>query len=280
MFFVETTQNMGVLGTEREVTMKAIILAAGQGTRLAPYTNDRPKCLVEYNQKPILSYILDALNQCNVVNITIVGGYKSDVLQDYIHNKNICYAENRHYASTNMVETLFCALNQDECDDDIIISYADIIYQPAILRKLIDCEADLSVVIDRDWLDLWQCRMDDPLCDAETLKLDKEGYILELGKKPLSYADIEGQYIGLIKIKKSMLRAIIKFYDGLPRNSLYDGQNFQNMYMTSFLQLIINNVEKIKAVPIHGGWLEIDTVSDLNAYNKHSGNTCEFITQV
>ena len=71
--------------------------------------------------------------------------------------------------------------------------------------------------------------MENPLDDAETLKIYK-GNIIEIGKKTNTYKDIEGQYIGLIKISKKILKKIIKFYDNLDRNSLYDGKNFDNMY--------------------------------------------------
>ena len=56
--------------------MKMIIVAAGQGTRLRPLTNNKPKCMVEYNNKPIIDYILDAASECNIKDIAIVNGYK------------------------------------------------------------------------------------------------------------------------------------------------------------------------------------------------------------
>ena len=68
--------------------------------------------------------------------------------------------------------------------------------------------------------------MENPLDDAETLKIDDHGNIKELGKKAFSYNEIEGQYIGMIKIKKSMLNPFIKFYNQLDIQSNYDGKKF------------------------------------------------------
>ena len=105
--------------------------------------------------------------------------------------------------------------------------------------------------------------MENPLDDAETMKLHQDLSITELGKRADSYDDIEGQYIGLIKISRRAISSVKNYYHSLDNNALYDGQSFDNMYMTSFLQLIINNLMPINAVLIEGGWLEVDSKDDL-----------------
>lgn len=110
--------------------------------------------------------------------------------------------------------------------------------------------------------------MENPLTDAETMKIDESNNILELGKKPKNINEIQGQYIGLIKISKNILPKVIDFYENLDKNKIYDGKNFDNMYMTSFIQLIIDNLFKAKAELIEGGWLEIDSLQDLDNYTK------------
>ena len=60
--------------------MKSIILAAGQGTRLAPYTNDRPKCMVEIDGKPMLSYVIENMRSVGIEDINIVTGYKKELI--------------------------------------------------------------------------------------------------------------------------------------------------------------------------------------------------------
>ncbi|WP_295052854.1 phosphocholine cytidylyltransferase family protein [Sulfuricurvum sp.] len=240
--------------------MKMIILAAGQGTRLRPFTNDRPKCMVEYNNKPIIDYILETAKACNLRNIAVVNGYKREVLEKYLKGQECTFFTNMDFDRTNMVSTLFCA--KEFMNDDLIISYADIIYKQEILEQLINSKEEFSVVVDKDWKELWSLRMENPLDDAETLKL-KDGNIIELGKKPKNYEEIEGQYIGLIKISKNTLSKIIDYYDSLDKTELYDGKDYNNMYMTSFIQMVIDNLMNVKPVFIHGGWVEIDTVDDL-----------------
>jgi L-glutamine-phosphate cytidylyltransferase len=240
--------------------MKAIIVAAGQGTRLRPLTDTKPKCMVEYQGKAIIDSILETMVTCKISDIAIVNGYKKEVLETYLDNKNVTFFTNHAYATTNMVSTLFCA--KTFMDDDLIISYADIVYDAKVLEKLISSQGALSVVVDRRWRELWAQRMENPLEDAETLKI-VDGHIVELGKKPHSYEEIQGQYIGLIKISKGALKKVISFYESLDKNALYDGKDFNTMYMTSFIQLIIDHLMNVEPVFIDGGWVEVDCMSDL-----------------
>ena len=240
--------------------MKVIMLAAGQGTRLRPLTDTKPKCMVEYNGKAIIDYILETMKHCNLFDVAIVNGYKKDVLTNYLKDEKLTFYHNKNFDKTNMVSTLFCA--EEFMDDDIIISYADIVYKEEVLQSLIDSDTDISVVVDKKWKELWSQRMDNPLEDAETLKIE-DNKIVELGKKPNSYDDIEGQYIGLIKISKKILPKIIEYYKSLDRESIYDGKDYDNMYMTSFIQMIIDNLNDVTPVFINGGWTEIDAIDDL-----------------
>jgi len=242
-----------------------IIVSAGQGTRLRPLTNNKPKCMVEYNGKPIIDYILDAAEYCHIKDISIVNGYKKDMLESHLKDRGCTFFTNKEFYKTNMVYTLFNA--KEFMSGDIIISYADIVYRPKILERLMASNADFSVVVDKDWKELWSLRMESPLEDAETLKI-QDGHIIELGKKPNSYNEIEGQYIGLIKISKFALPKFIKFYENLDKAKNYDGKDYNNMYMTSLIQMIIDNVMDVTPVFINGGWIEIDSTEDIKAYNE------------
>ena len=246
--------------------MKAIFLAAGEGTRLRPLTDELPKCMIPYRGKPLLGYGIDAMQAIGITDIVVVRGYRSEKI-DF---KNVRYIENPEYSKTNMVETLFCA--RAEFDEDLLISYTDIVYRPQVAASLMSAPVDIGVVIDKDWKSLWKLRMTDPLKDAETLKIDSNGLIKEIGKKPNGYDEIEGQYLGIIKFSKNILPKIIGIYDNLNRDSEYDGQNFSNMYMTSFIQGLIDAGFPVTAVPIHGGWIEIDSIQDLRVYESVQKN--------
>ena len=242
--------------------MKVIILAAGQGTRLRPLTDDKPKCMVNVFGKDIISYQLNAFKRNQIDNVVVVKGYKAEVL----NYPNITYYYNEKYDTTNMVYSLFTA--EAEFNDDIIISYGDIIYSDKVLQTLLNDQHDFAMTIDLDWFNLWSARMENPLEDAETLKLNEKGEITELGKKPKSLEDISGQFMGLIKIKKDKLKEIQQFYHSLDKESHYDGKSFEQMFSTSFFQLLIDNGMSIHAVKVNGGWIEIDCQSDIELFPK------------
>lgn len=235
--------------------MKGIILAAGEGKRLQPYTFDRPKCLVCYQGYPIIDYILSSFAATGITDVSVVTGYRSEL----VRRPGLTEYHNPEYKTTNMVRSLFCA--REKMIDDVVISYGDIVYRLDVLEKLVLSENDFSVVVDSDWRSLWEARMDNPLEDAETLKIDAQGFIKEIGKRASAYSDIEAQYIGLIRIKGDALTQFLTFYDKMVESS---PESVQDMYMTDFIQLMIDNHTLVKALQIEGGWTEIDRPSDLD----------------
>lgn len=244
--------------------MKAIILAAGQGTRLRPHTDDKPKCMVELAGKPLLHRQLEALRSVGIEQILLVGGYRADRLDA----KGVELATNPRYAETNMVSTLFCAEDWMSPGEDLLIAYGDIVYEPRVVQSLIDVDAPIAISVDRQWQKLWESRMDDPLSDAETLKLADGDHIVELGKKPLSLDDIQGQYMGLIKVRGDSVQAFRDAWHRLDRKGVYDGKDFDNMFMTSFIQNLIDTGHDVRAAFTDNGWIEVDTVEDLAHYES------------
>ena len=246
--------------------MKLIILAAGEGNRLRPYTNEIPKCMVTLAGSSLLSHQLSSIKKCKISpnKIALVGGYKIDALK----NLNIKIFKNLNYSKTNMVTTLFCARDFMSPDEDLIISYGDIVYEEKVLNSVMEGKEEINIVADKEWERLWRLRMSNPLKDAETFIMDENFYIKELGKKPVSLSQIQAQYIGLIKIRKDMVSKFIDVYDQMDRLISYDGNKFDKMYMTSFIQYLIDSKWKVKATLINNGWLEVDTIEDLKSYEK------------
>lgn len=240
--------------------MKAIILAAGQGTRLRPYTNDRPKCMVPLQGRPLIEHQLGVLRGAGITDLHVMAGYLADRLNPPGVTKHI----NPAFATTNMVATLFCAVELLTGDEDILLAYGDIVYEPRVLEAMMATDAPIALGVDLEWRAYWQARMDDPLSDAETLKLTDGNRITELGKKPQSYDDIMGQYMGLIKIRADHVKAFVAAWEALDRSALYDGKDVDNMFMTSFLQHLIDAGWDARAAFTRNGWLEVDAPEDLN----------------
>ena len=161
-----------------------------------------------------------------------------------------------------MTYSLFCAKTFFE-NQDIIISYSDIIYNYDCIASLMQNNDDFAIMIDKNWLSLWKKRFTDVLSDAESLKI-KDGYIIELGKKVHNINEIQGQYMGLFKFSKNFSKNVIEIWHSL--NKIYNEQTYKNMYMTSFLQYLIDANYPAKAIFTPSTWLEIDNKSDLDQY--------------
>ena len=215
--------------------------------------------------KPLLHRQMAAMAACGVSNgITVIGGYRSDDL-DTLGGDLVL---NPEYATTNMVRTLFCAREKMKPGEDLLISYGDIVYEPTVLKIVLDCDAPVCLAADRKWKRLWQLRMEEPLDDAETFVMNESGFVTELGKKPSDYSQVQAQYMGLIKIRGDQVQAFLDVFDRLDRSATYDGKDFDNMYMTSFIQHLIDTGWPVKACLVDNGWLEVDTADELEAYSS------------
>jgi len=239
--------------------MKAIILAAGRGSRMQGYTDERPKCLVELRGKPLLHWQLDALRSAGIDDIALVTGYRRELLAI----PGITEFHNPRWAETNMVSSLACAddwLKASPC----IVSYSDIFYTGDTVRSLMAAPeaTGLAISYDPRWLDHWQARFADPLEDAETFRLAEDGSrVVEIGKKPTSISEVEGQYMGLLRFTPAGWQSMQSL-----RQALTAGER-DRMHMTGTLQRLIERGIPVTAIPCRGEWGEIDSPSDLHIYD-------------
>ena len=128
--------------------MKAIILAAGQGTRLKKYTQDLPKGMLNFMGKTVIERQIEMYRKCGINDIIVIRGFAADK----IHYEGIKYYMNEDFANTNMVESLMCA--KEEFNDDIIVSYSDILFEERLLKGMMDAKGDFNaagVLADALW---------------------------------------------------------------------------------------------------------------------------------
>ena len=232
--------------------MKAIVLAAGQGSRLKELTHDRPKGMVEFCGCSLVERVVNVFRSCGISEIAIVTGYRAEAF-NFLELETF---KNKNWETTNMVRSLMAAnewLSNDEC----IVSYSDIFFSPDWVRKLIKCYASIAITYDTEWYDLWKRRFENPLDDAETFKINSRGMVSEIGKHTNNLHDIQGQYMGLFKFKTSGWAQMQKVFSGLSKNDL------DRISITEVLQLLITNGINIKGIPVCGQWGEIDHPSDL-----------------
>jgi choline kinase len=236
--------------------VKAIILAAGRGSRMKSLTDERPKCLVELRGKPLLEWQLESLRAAGISDIAVVTGYKRELLAE----RGLSEFHNPRWAETNMVSSLACAeswLQGEPC----IVSYSDIFYSPVAVQSLINSDATLAVTYAPNWLQLWTERFGDPLLDAETFRLTAAHTLAEIGNKPQSVDDVQGQYMGLLRFTPEGWAEVLRLRAEL------SPQQRDSMHMTNTLQRVIDAGRvPIAAVAYTGEWGEVDSSEDLSVY--------------
>lgn len=238
------------------VAMHAIILAAGRGSRMGDLTATKPKCLTVLAGRPLLAWQLAALRSAGMQSITVVGGYRKDLLASTDYH----LLENPDWAVTNMLATLRCAsalLRRTPC----LVSYGDILYRPDRVEKLATVDADIAISYDTHWESLWRARFEDPLADAETFRQDN-GWLTTIGERAERISDIEGQYVGLLKFTQRGWAQVEQVLSTLALEVQ------RRSDMTSLLRILLSRGIGIRCVPGPGAWCEVDDSADLHLYAR------------
>ncbi len=133
--------------------MRAIILAAGLGRRMMPLTEHVHKTLLTIGGRPIIDRLIRGLRENGIVRITIVTGYRAQELESYVlthfPDLEFSFVRNEQYDSTNNIHSLALAFEQLDFAEDIILLESDLIYEPAVLRRLIASKHDNVALVDR-----------------------------------------------------------------------------------------------------------------------------------
>lgn len=240
--------------------MRAIVIAAGQGTRLRPHTADRPKCMVEVAGKPMLHHQLDAFERAGIDDVVVIGGYK----KRGIVAPGARVVANAEYATNNILMSLFCA--GPHLVGDVIVSYGDIVYAPEIIEALTESHAPGTLVVDRAWRDIYEGRSDHPVEQAELCELASNGAVTRVGKK-VGPEKAFGEFIGLCKLTAPLVSKLWALYlealvggDDKPYG---DAPTLRKAYLTDILNHAAAQGELMGVLTIQGEWREIDTVQDL-----------------
>ncbi|HUN73051.1 MAG TPA: phosphocholine cytidylyltransferase family protein [Steroidobacteraceae bacterium] len=238
--------------------MRALILAAGRGSRMGPLSEQRPKCLVEIAGRALLDRQVAALRAGGVQEIGIVRGYRAELVQ----RPGLAYFENERWARTNMVMSLVTAASWLR-SAPTIVSYSDIFYPPELVRALIEAHGPLVISYDRSWRQLWTRRFPDPLADAETFRIDAGGRLLEIGGKTRRIEQIQGQYMGLLKFTPAGWKAVESLLATL------DDDVRERLDITGLLsRLLAGGSMEVGTLATDGQWGEIDSPADVALYER------------
>ena len=231
--------------------MKAIILAAGIGSRIKPLTDNCPKSLLMIGGRTILDRMLSNIEDCGVTDIILVLGYLQDQIRDYVENHfphlNAQFIVNERYAETNTGYSLM--LTKELIGDTGFIKFdADVVFDKTILQQLIDSDYKTCLCVDTN-IQL----------DAEEIKVAiDENQQITHASKTLDPRDAIGESIGIEKISAETATSLFQELELM----MEDQSNYQEYYEAAYERLI-NQANPFFALDITGlKWIEIDTVDD------------------
>ena len=235
---------------------RAIVLAASRGDKFAELTENRPKAMLPINGKPLLSRLTDRFRKANVKKIFVVSGYKSQSINVPNINlvENLDFESNRELASLNLARTHF--------NEDMIILYGDLLFRGYILKGLLESKRELTVVVDSSKRSKEQEGDNDfAFCSVEdNRELWGQDILLEhIHPKPEHKGrDCSGRWVGMVRVHGAGRDWIETAIDELKSLSTFDTLDLGHL-----LNKIIDNGHPIRVIYIHGHWLNVNSLRDL-----------------
>ncbi|HVL48227.1 MAG TPA: HAD-IIA family hydrolase, partial [Candidatus Thermoplasmatota archaeon] len=230
---------------------QAVVLCAGVGSRLRPVTNHVPKCLVRVGGKPILQYQLEALRACGILDVTIVSGYRSHQVQEFLRGRfddmKIQIVTNEDYATTNNMYSLY--LVRDRLDSPMVLLNGDIVFDPFLLRRLLDNPAEDSIAVFPG------VHVDESM----KVTVSKDGHITGISKR-FGEAEAHGISLDLYRFSAKGARALRKEVEGW----IETRGDRKQWTEVALHDLLARREIPVKPVDVGGSaWIEIDNFEDL-----------------
>ncbi len=228
--------------------MKALILAAGFGSRLAPFTDTCPKPLVPVNGKPILMKQIENLHENGVMDITIISGYKADILEKAVHEKypEISIIESVDYVTTNNMYSAYLGRTVVGGDSFLMMN-ADVFFDASVIKALLACDYQDAIVTDIGRY------------IKESMKVvEKNGKLVEISKA-IRPEDALGSSIDVYKFSAEGGK---DFFDKCAEY-IVDKKELKKWSEVALNDILLEN--NFHACPLVGRWFEIDNYEDLIA---------------
>jgi phosphoenolpyruvate phosphomutase len=250
----------------------AVILAAGEDGALGDLTRDRPKCMLDIKGKTILERQVEALNASGVKDIAVVRGHQKGA----IRYPQLRYYDNEHYASTGELASLMLA--QDELRGPVVCLYGDVIFDEAILGRLLRAQGDVVIGVDRAFYDhvragngaLPQRTHDlvvteEPPVSGYRFVPSSSGMAVKRIGQRLPAEEAHGEFIGVAVLSERGAKLVREVHADLVakhRGPFHEAESLAKASLTDLLQELIDRGHPVTCVDVYKGWMEIDSFDD------------------
>lgn len=229
--------------------MRAVVLAAGLGSRLRPMTETLPKCLLDVGGCSVLSVQLRTLSEIGVTDVVVVTGHAAWRLEGQPNRRFRC-VHNPDFAVSNQAASVWVA--REELNGDSFLLFGDVLLGPQVLEDLLRTDGPHRLAVARHG------RYDD---QADKV-IDVRGRIRRLGKRRVACEEATGEFIGVAFLAAS---AADDFRMALEATVGADRQAF----LYDVYQHCVDTGIAVQAVDVTTPWIEIDTTDDLRRAREH-----------
>jgi choline kinase len=246
--------------------MKAIIIGAGRGRRLMPTTADTPKCFAEVQGRRILDWNLEALSANQISDICFIGGYHLDKVRAAY--PQFTFRHNADWERNNILASLMYA--EDLMTEPFICAYADILYTPNVVQRLLKTPGEIVLSVDTSWLERYRHRTNHPPDDAEKI-LARNGTVTRI-HRAIEPREAHGEYTGIAKFSAHGAQALKEHYhrcrERYAQKPFREAALFERAYLIHLFQEMIESGVKMAHADTPGDYMEVDTQQDFELAQK------------
>ncbi len=248
--------------------MKAIIVAAGNSSRLGGITKEIPKGLLEINGKSIIQRQIEIYKKNGINDIIIITGPNSDKF----NFKNVIYVYDDNHDKHDVLGSLMAA--REFMKEGFIMSYSDIIFEEEILKEILKFNGKIGIALDFNWREKYVGRTNHPLSEADNVlmqsgKIVKTKKFIENGTKENIY-----EFLPIIILSQDGANIFVKRFEELEKThegKFHETEYLEKAVLTDMLQELLDLGVDIDPIKISNKWCEIDTEQDLErAKNEFS----------
>lgn len=250
----------------------AVILAAGEDPALGELVRDVPKCMLEIRGKTILERQIEALNASGIRDIAVVRGY----LKSRIDLPHLRYYDNDRYRETGELASL--AMAENELRGPVTCLYGDVIFDDAILGRLLRAPGDVVLAIDRAFYDVVRNGNGGPEPRPHDLVVTEQppvaGYrfvpspggtrVRRIGQR-VEAGEAHGEFIGLAFLSARGSEIVRETWRDLVANhrgAFHEAPSLDRASLTDLFQEIIDRGHEVTCIDVYKGWMEVDTFED------------------